>query len=193
MLDLVRVFVCFLFVLPLIRTEPDIGYIGMIKVFTIGYEGASLDDFIATLKLANIQTLLDVREFAGSRRKGFAKTALKENLLANNINYHHEKRLGSPKDVRNRLRADGNYEQYFKDFNTYIETQKDLLEEIANNFSGNIALMCYERDYTTCHRRVVAEKLGYICDIKPQHLGVQKGVTIQNSKSMDTSQSLSAA
>ena len=32
----------------------------MQRVFTIGYEGASLDDFIATLQLADIDVLLDV-------------------------------------------------------------------------------------------------------------------------------------
>jgi hypothetical protein len=43
---------------------------------TIGYEGADVDDFVATLRSAGIRRLIDVRELAISRRRGFAKRAL---------------------------------------------------------------------------------------------------------------------
>ncbi|MHB8473742.1 MAG: hypothetical protein ACYDC8_13035 [Gammaproteobacteria bacterium] len=43
----------------------------MKKLFTIGYEGTALDDFMRTLKAAKIDGLLDVRELPMSRRKGF--------------------------------------------------------------------------------------------------------------------------
>ena len=42
-------------------------------LFTIGYEGVSLDDFLATLENTAIDVLLDIREFPVSRRKGFSK------------------------------------------------------------------------------------------------------------------------
>ena len=48
----------------------------MKRLFTIGYEGISLDDFLITLDKANINVLLDIREFPISRRKGFSKNAL---------------------------------------------------------------------------------------------------------------------
>ena len=48
----------------------------MKKLFTIGYEGAALDDFMRTLKTAKVDVLLDVRELPMSRRKGFSKTVL---------------------------------------------------------------------------------------------------------------------
>jgi hypothetical protein len=43
---------------------------------TIGYEAASLVDFIATLQAARVHTLVDVRDLPISRRPGFAKKAL---------------------------------------------------------------------------------------------------------------------
>ena len=52
----------------------------LIHIFTIGYEGATLCDFLATLQLAGVQSVLDVREVAQSRRRGFSKTALAEAL-----------------------------------------------------------------------------------------------------------------
>jgi hypothetical protein len=43
---------------------------------TIGYEGASVDGFIAALRRSRVSLLIDVRAVAVSRRKGFSKTAL---------------------------------------------------------------------------------------------------------------------
>ena len=71
----------------------------MDKLFTIGYEGADLKEFLTVLKNAGTDVLLDVRELPMSRRKGFSKNALKAALAEVGIDYRHEKRLGSPKDV----------------------------------------------------------------------------------------------
>lgn len=140
---------------------------------TIGYEGASLADFLATLELAGVTTLLDIREIAMSRRPGFAKTALREGLTSVGIAYLHEPRLGSPKEIRYQLRDDGNYTRFFRHFERYLSTQTTLLEELAEQLGGTVALLCYERDYTQCHRRSVADALSAITGIKPKHQGVQ--------------------
>jgi hypothetical protein len=50
------------------------------KLFTIGYEGVELKDFITALKAAGATVLLDVRELPISRRRGFSKNALKAAL-----------------------------------------------------------------------------------------------------------------
>ena len=67
------------------------------QVWTIGYERTGVPDFVATLKAANIQTLVDVREVANSRRTGFAKKSLAANLGQAGIGYIHMKALGTPK------------------------------------------------------------------------------------------------
>ncbi|MCL7420858.1 MAG: DUF488 domain-containing protein [Methylobacter sp.] len=166
----------------------------MKRIFTIGYEGASLDDFIATLKLLRVEKLIDVREFATSRRKGFSKTALQKALENSNVKYQHERSLGSPKDIRHRLRQDNDYTRYFSEFRNYLETQDLLLKTLANDSSESIVLMCYERDSRICHRSVVAEKIGVLSGIRPVHLGVQKHDVrkAHQGKIMDFSQSLSA-
>ena len=143
------------------------------RLVTIGYEGADPADFLATLELVGVTTLLDIREMAISRRRGFAKTALREGLASVGIDYVHEPRLGSPKTVRHQLRDDGDYSRFFRDFGRYLKTQATLLETLAEELDGTIALLCYERDYTQCHRRVVADALSAITGLKPKHQGVQ--------------------
>lgn len=153
----------------------------MQRVFTIGYEGASLDDFIATLQLADIDVLLDVRELPISRRKGFSKTALGQALAQAGIAYQHEKRLGSPSPIRRRLHEDGDYSVFFRDFRCHLEAQSALLAQLAEDVTGNVALMCFERDPTTCHRSVVAEALEALLDVSPKHLGVKRHASKQES------------
>jgi len=143
------------------------------RLLTIGYEGASTGDFLATLTAAEVTTLLDIREFAGSRRKGFAKTALRQNLTGVGIGYRHEPALGSPRNIRNQLREDGRHDRFFRDFERYLTTQQPLLARLATELTGNVALLCYERDYRECHRRSVSIALGQLTGLTPKHLGVQ--------------------
>lgn len=146
----------------------------MKALYTIGYEDAALDDFLITLRQAGVTLLLDIREMPISRRKGFSKSALKHAVESIQIDYQHEKRLGSPKPIRDQLHRDRNYNTFFEHFNGYLETQTDLLRTLADQLPGKVALMCYERDPQTCHRREVAFALAKLTGLSPQHLGVRK-------------------
>jgi uncharacterized protein (DUF488 family) len=143
------------------------------RLVTIGYEGAAIADFLVTITAAGVTTLLDVRQFASSRRKDFSKTQLRENLGTVGIHYLHKPALGSPRDIRHRLRRDGDDALFFLAFNRYLATQHCLLEQLAVELSGTVALMCYERDYQQCHRRSVADALGRLMGLQPLHLTVQ--------------------
>jgi len=146
-------------------------------VATIGYEGASLEDFIATLKISKIDTLIDIRDRAQSRRPGFSKSTLSEALSAEGIAYRHMKELGDPKEGREAMRR-GDYKGFEYVFSMVMNTNaaKMALAEIAAlsaNFS--VCLMCFERDQKHCHRKIVADTLSSDTGIKVQHLGVAKG------------------
>jgi uncharacterized protein (DUF488 family) len=146
----------------------------MDRIFTIGYEGASLADFIKTLKASGVSTLLDVREIPISRRKGFSKKALREAIDTAGMVYRHERALGSPKRIRDALHCDKNYEVFFMKFDQYLRSQSELLSEISASLAGGVALMCYERDPKICHRSVVANHLQELTGLRPTHLGVKK-------------------
>ena len=46
------------------------------RIFTFGYEALSLNNFIARLKEAGVETVIDVRANPLSRKRGFSKCAL---------------------------------------------------------------------------------------------------------------------
>lgn len=131
-------------------------------VYTIGYEGKSIKQFITKLKFMSIEQLIDVREIALSRKNGFAKSALRKELEENSIVYKHLPELGSPTPIRHKLWEERNYNQFFKDYSTYIENeepQKALanLEELAH--IRRTVIMCFEYDVSKCHRKIIKEHL----------------------------------
>lgn len=147
-------------------------------VATIGYEKASLDDFIATLKISKIDILVDIRDRAQSRRAGFSKTALGNALKDEGIQYLHVRELGDPKEGRDAARR-GDYKQFRRIFAEVMRTDDAKLaissiEELA--ISNQICLMCYERDQNTCHRKIVADHLQTSLGAKTKHLGVKNGI-----------------
>ena len=164
-------------------------------LFTIGYEGVSLDEFLTTLEDSEIDILLDIRELPISRRKGFSKSTLSEALIECDIDYRHERQLGSPKKIRHKLREDGNYKSFFRAFEKHLKRQTGLLGELTEELNGNVALMCYEKDHTLCHRFSVVNTLADMLGLTPIHLEVKHDETrkARQTAHPDLSQSLSPA
>jgi uncharacterized protein (DUF488 family) len=158
---------------------------------TIGYEGAELADFIATLHTVGITRLVDVRECPMSRKKGFSKRALDEALTSAGIAYEHVQALGAPRTIRDKLRANGDWVGYFRDFESYLSSQLPLLGELANRIQEGAVLMCYERDPNFCHRKSVSRELGRIAGLEVRHLGVKPGAA-RTSPRLHTGQGLPA-
>src|SRR5688572_24038191 len=65
-------------------------------IFTIGYEAATMRDFIAALESASVERIIDVRALPLSRRPGFSKTPLRGALAEAGIDYVHLRALGTP-------------------------------------------------------------------------------------------------
>jgi len=130
------------------------------KLFTVGYEGRSLDELITELVDAGIDRLVDVRELPLSRRRGFSKTALSETLHEAGIEYVHVKALGNPKSNRERYWAgdiEGGAAVYRKHLNN---GSRSALVELADSLGNDpTCLLCFERDHTECHRDVIVEAL----------------------------------
>jgi uncharacterized protein (DUF488 family) len=128
--------------------------------FTVGYEGRDIDEFMSLLKENNIRRLVDVREIPASRKTGFSKNRLAESVMGVNMEYIHIPELGSPKELRDQYREN-------KDVDWFMITYKSYLEKLNGPFTRvtqlveqeGTCLMCYEKDFTLCHRSVIAEKL----------------------------------
>lgn len=132
------------------------------QVFTIGYEGADADRFLDTLKDAGVSTLADVRAVAGSRKRGFSKSALRDALENRGIGYRHFIELGTPKEGRQAARAGDSdlMKRIYCDEVLTTEPAKEAFEELeALARSQPICLLCFERDPSICHRRILAQRL----------------------------------
>lgn len=141
------------------------------EMFTFGYEGLAIDDFIQRLSDARIQLILDVRELPLSRKKGFSKTAFREKLAQAGIGYQHLPILGCPKPIRDQYRADGNWVAYTRSFLTYLTTVQSEVRSLALHAREQRAcLICYEADYQACHRTYVARAARQLGGPAVQHL-----------------------
>jgi uncharacterized protein (DUF488 family) len=130
------------------------------RLFTIGYEQRKSDEFFEGLKINRIKLLADIRAIAFSRRKEFSKTALSAKLAEMGIEYIHLRDLGGPKELRDKVRADGDYGFFFREYARYLDEQKEALETLIDLAGRKTAcLLCYEKDVNRCHRRAVAERI----------------------------------
>lgn len=147
------------------------------KLATIGYEGASLPDFLSTLLSAGVEQVVDVREVAQSRRAGFSKNALRTALSEVGIDYHHIRQLGDPKHGREAARA-GKFDLFRAIFAAHLDlpASRDALKEaITLATSKKSVLVCFERDPKHCHRTIVAERMANQSSLEITNLGVRLG------------------
>ncbi len=144
-------------------------------IYTIGYEGASFADFIATLHAAKIKRVVDVRELPQSRRPGFSRNVLAAALHVENIAYEHRKRLGDPKPGRDAARA-GRHDEFKQIFRAHMDTiaaKDELRDLVATLYTDPCVLLCYERSPEHCHRKLLCDDLQRLGLFEIQHLGVR--------------------
>jgi len=130
-------------------------------VHTIGHGTRPLEELVAALAAARVETLVDVRRFPGSRRNPqFNQGPLAEALGEAGIGYRHAVALGG------RLAGEPGEERFgcirvpaFRSYAARMTTpgwQEALDEALA---APAPALMCSETPWTKCHRRLIAELL----------------------------------
>jgi uncharacterized protein (DUF488 family) len=130
-------------------------------VVTIGHGTRPLDELVATLRRAAVQTLVDVRRFPGSRRNPqFNQVPLREALAAAEITYRHAEELGG------RRSGEPTEDDFacirvaaFRSYAARMRTdawQAALAAELAQ---PAVCFMCAETAWWRCHRRLIAELL----------------------------------
>jgi uncharacterized protein (DUF488 family) len=144
-------------------------------LFTIGYEGKTVDGYFNLLLQNGIKLLCDVRKNAYSMKPGFTKAQLKAVCDSLGIAYIHYPELGIASELRKELHTQCDYEMLFSKYvnetlSVTIGEQKKLLED--NRHYGNAALTCFEKEPVCCHRSRLAESLMLISKdkIPIQHL-----------------------
>ena len=127
------------------------------KIFTIGYEGTTVPEFVSVLKGAGVQRVIDVRALPLSRRPGFSKTPLRGALEEAGIEYVHLKALGTPSEGRTAARA-GRHSDMERIYAGQLELPEAMAQsaqmlELAREKPS--ALLCMEREPAHCHRTLL--------------------------------------
>lgn len=131
-------------------------------LLTIGYEGRTLDRYLNLLIRSSATLLCDVRRNAISRKYGFSKTTLSGACAGVGIRYEHLPELGIPSNRRNQLRYASDYVALFRAYEREIlPRNRDALDRITAWLSSgeSVALTCFERQASQCHRKCVANYL----------------------------------
>jgi len=137
------------------------------RIFTIGYEGTTVPEFIAALTSAGVERVIDVRALPLSRRPGFSKSPLRAALEEAGIEYVHLKALGTPADGRTAARA-GRHSDMERIYAGQLELPEAMIQsaqmlELAREKPS--ALLCMEREPAHCHRTLLLKAVAPDADV----------------------------
>jgi uncharacterized protein (DUF488 family) len=124
-------------------------------IWTIGYAGKSLADFLAQLGAAGVERVVDVRALPLSRKKGFSKSGLAEALAGVGIGYVHVRAAGNPfRELKDEP------ERSLALYGAHLDAHPEAVAEVEQAVAGaRSALLCYEAAAHECHRSVLAARM----------------------------------
>jgi len=132
-----------------------------VTLYTIGYEGKTVPEFVRALKQSGVGRVLDFRLTPSSRVPGFSMMGLFQALRKAGIAYEHLGQLGNPPEIRELFQS-----------GELAEGRKRYRRLLANGRSSSVdymiglaklqptAILCREADPALCHRAVLAEVAG---------------------------------
>lgn len=134
-------------------------------LFTIGYEGISLEEYINKLIINDIKVLCDVRKNPLSMKFGFSKSQLQNACKGVGIDYCHIPQLGIESNKRQELNVQSDYDRLFVSYrNETLAHTQEYQEKILALLKDKkrIALTCFEADICQCHRKHLAEAIAIL-------------------------------
>lgn len=138
-------------------------------LYTIGYEGSSLENYLNRLIQNDVRVLVDVRANPLSMKFGFSKNQLKDFCGKLHIRYVHIPQVGIKSEYRQELTGQPAYDELFVRYNQEIipqtlKLQQEILQLLADE--ERIALTCFEADICQCHRTHLARAITKLPDWK---------------------------
>jgi len=146
-----------------------------IQIYTIGYQGFSVDGFLNHCVQRGIQRIIDVRNVPFSMSWDFCKKPLSNFCNKLEIEYLHYPQLGIPGNKRKCLKSNEDYLELFDYYeNSILPTQEQALDQIGEIIRTKpSALLCMEQSPQMCHRSRLAEALSRRLNLDVCHLTVQ--------------------
>lgn len=132
-------------------------------IWTIGHSTRALEEFVRLLEGQEIQLLVDIRTYPGSRRfPHFNQENLAESLPQHKVAYRHMPGLGGRrKPNKDSLNIAWRHPS-FRGYADYMQTQafKDAIATLEELAAGKrTAYMCSEAPWWKCHRALVSDFL----------------------------------
>jgi uncharacterized protein (DUF488 family) len=151
----------------------------MPTIYTIGHSTRSFEAFASLLLDAQIERLVDVRQFAGSRRyPHFSAAALAESLADLRIDYENDRALGGRRKPQGDSPNAFWRNVHFRSFADYMATDEfdTALERLMHTArQRRVCLMCAEAVPWRCHRWLISDAL-VIHGFDVEHL-IERGQT----------------
>jgi uncharacterized protein (DUF488 family) len=128
-------------------------------LFTIGYEGITIEAYINKLIQNDIRLICDVRSNPISRKFGFSKAMLSKMLQEISIEYVHMPELGIVSEKRKELKGQDDYEILFDEYKKTLPKKKVYIKKVLDLLRDKkrIALTCFEKDPNLCHRHILSQ------------------------------------
>ena len=128
-------------------------------LYTIGYEGLSLEEYINKLLKKDIKVLCDVRKNSFSMKYGFSKSQLQAACEGVGIQFFHFPDVGIESSQRQELNSQKDYDLLFVNYcqevlPQTIKTQEAILGLLEQY--QRVALTCFEEQHCQCHRSHLA-------------------------------------
>lgn len=138
-------------------------------LFTVGYEGISLEEYLVRLLKNDVKVLVDVRNNPLSMKYGFSKSQLRKYCVSLGIEYVHIPEVGIQSDQRKELNTQRDYDKLFADYrknnlSKTTQSQNEILKLLKQH--KRIALTCFEANICQCHRKHLAEAIETLPDFK---------------------------
>jgi uncharacterized protein (DUF488 family) len=134
-----------------------------LAIWTIGHSTRSLEEFITLLQAHGVETVVDVRRFAGSRKyPHFNPEPLAQGLSASGLRYEAMPALGGRRKPRPASTNAVWRNDSFRGYADYMETsafEQGLAALLALAAATPAALMCAEAVWWRCHRALIADRL----------------------------------
>jgi uncharacterized protein (DUF488 family) len=143
-------------------------------IHTVGHGTLPADDFAALLRAADVQTVVDVRSYPGSRHNPqFNRETMASWLADDGLGYEWQRELGGRRPTHPESRHVALRNDAFRGYADHMETGEfvagvDTL--VATSHSTAAVVMCSESVWWRCHRRLLADHLVLIRGIEVVHL-----------------------
>jgi uncharacterized protein (DUF488 family) len=136
-----------------------------LRIFTIGHSNLPFEQFVSLLKEHEIRLLADIRHYPSSRKfPHFNRQTLTELLAAENIDYLWFESLGGRRHTSKDIKSvnTGLRSIAFRSYADYMATdefRRGVDELLSAAAQSRTTIMCAEKLYWRCHRRLVSDYL----------------------------------